>query len=195
MASRCRSDPIMAARSSSRIIRSWGSIRGGCATATPTIGSRTSPLRAINQAHCIRNPEKFDGYSAECWGLTASDSIDGYVAHAPDRDCGVISPTGALASFPYAPAECKRALRHFASRGERLWGEYGFRDAFSPAMDWYADSYLAIDQGPIVVMIENYRSGLLWRLFMSCPETGSASRSSAFLSRRKLLLQRHDKVM
>ncbi len=125
----------------------------------------------INQAYCIRNPEKFDGYSAECWGLTASDSIDGYVAHAPDRDCGVIAPTGALASFPYAPAECKRALRHFASRGERLWGEYGFRDAFSPAMDWYADSYLAIDQGPIVVMIENYRSGLLWRLFMSCPET------------------------
>jgi hypothetical protein len=124
----------------------------------------------VNQAHCIRNPEKFEGYSAECWGLTASDSIEGYVAHAPDRDHGVITPTGALGSFPYAPAECQRALRHFASRGDRLWGEYGFRDAFSPAMDWYADSYLAIDQGPIVVMIENYRSGLLWRLFMSCPE-------------------------
>jgi hypothetical protein len=125
----------------------------------------------INQAHCIRNPEKFDGYSAECWGLTASDSVHGYVAHAPDRDCGVIAPTGAIASLPYSPAESKSALRHFASRGDRLWGEYGFRDAFSPAMDWYADSYLAIDQGPIVVMIENYRSGLLWRLFMSCPET------------------------
>jgi hypothetical protein len=124
----------------------------------------------INQAHCIRNPKKFGGYSAECWGLTASDSIDGYVAHAPDRDHGVITPTGALGSFPYAPAECERALRHFASHGDRLWGEYGFRDAFSPAMDWYADSHLAIDQGPIVVMIENFRSGLLWRLFMSCPE-------------------------
>jgi hypothetical protein len=123
----------------------------------------------INRAHCIRNPEKFDGYSAECWGLTASDSIDGYVAHAPDCDRGVIAPTGALASFPYAPAECNQALRHFASR-DRLWGDYGFRDAFSPAMNWYADSYLAIDQGPIVVMMENYRSGLLWRLFMSCPE-------------------------
>ncbi|NGO53946.1 beta-glucosidase [Mesorhizobium camelthorni] len=124
----------------------------------------------INQAHCIRNPQKFDGYSAECWGLTASDSIDGYVAHAPDRDLGVITPSAALGSFPYAPAECELALRHFASRGDRLWGEYGFRDAFSPALGWYADSYLAIDQGPIMVMIENYRSGLLWRLFMSCPE-------------------------
>ena len=124
----------------------------------------------INQAHCIRNPQKFDGYGADCWGLTASDSIDGYVAHAPDRDLGVITPAAALGSYPYAPAECHRALRHFASRGERLWGVYGFVDAFSPAMDWYADSYLAIDQGPIVIMIENYRSGLLWRLFMSCPE-------------------------
>ncbi|CAH2400446.1 Beta-glucosidase [Mesorhizobium ventifaucium] len=124
----------------------------------------------INRTHCVRNPGKFDGYGADCWGLTASDSIDGYVAHAPDRDLGVITPSGALGSFPYAPAECELALRHFASRGDRLWGEYGFRDAFSPSTGWCADSYLAIDQGPIVVMIENYRSGLLWRLFMSCPE-------------------------
>ena len=137
----------------------------------------------INQAHCIRNPKKFDGYSAECWGLTASDSIHGYVAHAPDHDHGVIAPTGALGSFPYTPAECKRALRHFASRGDRLWGEYGFRDAFSPAVDWYADSYLAIDQGQIVVMIENYRSGLLWRLFMSCPEIQAGLAKLGFSAR------------
>jgi hypothetical protein len=95
----------------------------------------------------------------------------------------VIAPTGALGSFPYTPAECKRALRHFASRGDRLWGECGFRDAFSPAVDWYADSYLAIDQGQIVVMIENYRSGLLWRLFMSCPEIQAGLAKLGFSAR------------
>jgi hypothetical protein len=124
----------------------------------------------INRAYCIANPKGFAGYGADCWGLTASDSIDGYVGHSPSDDRGVISPTAALSSYPYTPRESLAALRHFASLGERLWGEYGFRDAFSHATDWYAPSYLAIDQGPIVGMIENHRSGLLWRLLMSCPE-------------------------
>ena len=124
----------------------------------------------INRTHCIHNPNRFDGYGADCWGLTASDSINGYVAHAPDNDLGVITPTAALSSMPYTPTESLQALRHFCTLGDRLWGDYGFRDAFSVATDWYADSYLAIDQGPQIVMIENHRSGLLWRLFMSCPE-------------------------
>ena len=124
----------------------------------------------INREHCIRNPNGFAGYGADCWGLSASDSVAGYAAHAPDHDLGVITPTAALSSFPYAPEACMDALRGFASLGDRLWTEHGFRDAFSPDSGWDAPSCLAIDQGPIVAMIENYRSGLLWRLVMSCRE-------------------------
>jgi hypothetical protein len=125
----------------------------------------------INRAHCLRNPMGFKGYGADCWGLTASDSPSGYAAHSPVNDLGVISPTAAIASFPYVPEHSIRALRHFYhGLGDRIWGEYGFIDAFSETADWYAESFLAIDQGPIIVMIENARSGLLWKLFMSCPE-------------------------
>jgi hypothetical protein len=127
----------------------------------------------INYSHCVLNPNGWAGYGPSCWGLSASDTIGGYAAHSPTNDLGVISPTAALSSFPYTPAESMRALRHFHDElGGRLFGEYGFKDAFSPARGWTASSYLAIDQGPIVVMIENYRSGLLWRLLMSCPELG-----------------------
>jgi hypothetical protein len=137
----------------------------------------------INYEHCVRNPHGFKGYGAECWGLTASDDHQGYSAHAPDNDLGVISPTAALSSFPYTPEHSMRALRHFYDRlGDRIWGEYGFADAFSETHDWYASSYLAIDQGPIIVMIENYRSGLLWRLFMSCPEIRQGLRRLGFES-------------
>jgi hypothetical protein len=124
----------------------------------------------VNRAYCIANPKGFAGYGADCWGLTASDSIDGYVGHSPTDDRGVITPSAALSSYPYTPNESLAALRHFAALGERLWGAYGFRDAFSHAADWYAPSYIAIDEGPIVVMIENHRSRLLWRLLMGCPE-------------------------
>jgi hypothetical protein len=125
----------------------------------------------INREHCLRNPKGCKGYGPDCWGLTACDNHEGYGAHAPDNDLGVIAPTAALSSMPYAPAESLQALRHFHGRlGAKLWGKYGFKDSFSESRDWVAESYLAIDQGPIVVMIENYRSGLLWRLFMSCPE-------------------------
>jgi hypothetical protein len=130
--------------------------------------NRTHTL--VNRAYCIANPKGFAGYGADCWGLTASDSIDGYVGHSPTDDRGVITPTAALSSYPYTPPESLAALRYFAALGERLWGEYGFRDAFSPAADWYAPSHLAIDQGPIICMIENHRSGLLWRLLTGCPE-------------------------
>ena len=126
---------------------------------------------AINRAHCIANPGGFKGYGADCWGLTASDDPDGYAAHAPLNDNGTISPTAALSSFPYAPADCFAVLRHFlAAHGERIWGRFGFTDAFNETRGWWADTFLAIDQGPIVVMMENYRSGLLWKLFMAAPE-------------------------
>jgi hypothetical protein len=137
----------------------------------------------INLEHCVRNPGGFKGYGADCWGLTASDNHQGYSAHAPDNDHGVISPTAALSSFPYTPEESMRALRHFYDvLGDRIWSEYGFVDAFSETHDWWAQSHLAIDQGPIVVMIENYRTGLLWSLFMSCPEIQDGLRKLGFES-------------
>ena len=125
----------------------------------------------INREHCIRNPNKFKGYSADCWGLTASDTYNGYAAHSPTEDLGTISPTAALSAFPYTPEYSMQALKHFYYKlGDKIWSEYGFVDAFNESKNWVAKSHLAIDQGPIIVMIENYRSGLLWKLFMSCPE-------------------------
>jgi hypothetical protein len=126
----------------------------------------------INYQYCIANPNDFCHYSDKIWGLTASDDPEvGYQAHAPydfsGRDNGTITPTAALSSMPYTPEESLRALHTFYYYlHDKLWGEYGFKDAFNPELNWYADSYLAIDQGPIVVMIENYRTGLLWDVFM-----------------------------
>jgi hypothetical protein len=137
----------------------------------------------INYAHCVANPLRWSGYGEDCWGLTASDDPDGYVAHCPAVDNGTISPTAALASFPYAAPQALRALRHFLGVGAgRLWSRYGFVDAFCETRGWYADTCLAIDQGPIVVMIENYRSGLLWRLGMAVPEVRAGLRSLGFAS-------------
>ncbi|CAN5309751.1 hypothetical protein BH09BAC3_BH09BAC3_10830 [soil metagenome] len=125
----------------------------------------------INHAYCVANPRGWVGYSDENWGLTASDNQNGYSAHSPGNDLGVISPTAALSSFPYTPVESMKALKFFYyTNGDKLWGQYGFYDAYNTTAGWYATSYLAIDQGPIIVMIENYRTGLLWNLFMSSPE-------------------------
>ncbi|PWU01314.1 MAG: beta-glucosidase [Bacteroidetes bacterium] len=138
----------------------------------------------INYNYCKSNPKNYFGYSSSCWGLTASDdNVNGYLAHDPDNDDGVISPTAALSSFPYTPTESMSALKFFYyTIGDKIWGTYGFVDAFSLKDLWYADSYLAIDQGPIVVMIENYRSGLLWNLFMSCPEIKTGMNKLGFQS-------------
>ena len=125
----------------------------------------------INHAYCIDNPKAFKGYGENCWGLTASDTYNGYNAFSPTNDEGTITPTAALSAFPYTPEYSMKALKHFYyDLGDKIWGEYGFVDAFNETKNWYAASYLAIDEGPIVAMIENYRSGLLWKLFMSCPE-------------------------
>lgn len=125
----------------------------------------------INHAYCKANPKDFVGYNGQCWGLTASDGNEGYSAHSPTNDKGVITPTAALSSIAFTPQESKSALNYFYYiLGDRLWGEYGFYDAFNPNENWYATSNIAIDQGPIIIMIENYRTGLLWDLFMSSPE-------------------------
>lgn len=122
----------------------------------------------INYYYAAQNPKNFEGYGENSWGLTASDSYQGYAAHSPTNDLGVITPTAALSSFPYTPEESMAALRHFyEDLHDDLWGKYGFYDAFSEEHDWVSEGYLAIDQGPIVAMIENYRTNLLWNLFMA----------------------------
>jgi hypothetical protein len=137
----------------------------------------------INYAYCVDNPKKFKGYGPNCWGLTASDTYDGYNAFSPTNDWGTITPTAALSAFPYAPDKSMKALRHFYDDlGDKAWSKYGFVDAFNETKNWYAGSYLAIDEGPIVAMIENYRSGLLWRLFMSCPEVQGGLKKLGFQS-------------
>jgi len=131
----------------------------------------------INYEYAQENPNHSKTYSENSWGLTASytkneDGSVGYAAHSPDDDRGVVSPTAAVSSIPYTPEESLRAIRYFyEDQHDLLWGPAGFYDAFSlDDGDWVAERYLAIDQGPIVVMIENYRSGLIWDLFMSAPE-------------------------
>lgn len=146
----------------------------------------------INRGHCIENPLGYKGYGENCWGLTSSYSVPGaapffrgknsekpspsstdvgYAGHKPGFDLGVISPTAALSSMPYAPEDVMPVIRHFyEDLGDKLMGTYGFYDAFSEEYNWCPKRYLAIDQGPIVVMIENYRSGLLWDLFMKNEE-------------------------
>jgi hypothetical protein len=125
----------------------------------------------INYNYCKANPGNKFGYSDSVWGLTASDIPNGYTASSPTNDVGVIAPTAALSSFPYTPVESMKALKFFYYvLGDKIWKEYGFVDAFSLNDPWFANSFLAIDQGPIIVMIENYRTGLLWDLFTSSPE-------------------------
>jgi hypothetical protein len=137
----------------------------------------------INRAHCIANPGGFAGYGVNCWGLSACDGDAGYGAFCPQYDRGVIAPTAALSAMPYAPTESMAVLRHlYEDLGHRLWGRHGFADGFNITRDWVADSNLAIDQGPIVAMIENHRSGLLWQLFMSCTEVRDGLRRLGFTS-------------
>jgi hypothetical protein len=139
----------------------------------------------INHAHCSANPHGHLGYGTECWGLTASDDPDGYAVHEPANDNGTISPTAALSSLPYTPHESLAAIRHFLRRyGNKVWGRYGFVDAFCERRNWYAETFLAIDQGPIVIMMENHRSGLLWKLFMAIPEVQTGLRRLGFTSPR-----------
>lgn len=139
----------------------------------------------INRQWCVENPLEYEGYGKDCWGLTASYSVNGYAGHRPgeETDLGVISPTAALSSFPYTPEYSMEALKNFYyNLGDKIFGSYGFYDAFSIDKNWYPQKYLAIDQGPIVVMIENHRSGLLWELFMSAPEVKEGLKKLGFQS-------------
>lgn len=126
----------------------------------------------INYQYAVQNPQNFEGYGKDCWGLSASysrntDGSLGYAAHSPVNDKGVISPTAAISSIAYTPTESLRAMHYFYQKKDKLLGKAGFYDAFSPEYNfWVAEAYLAIDQGPQIIMIENHRTGLLWNLFM-----------------------------
>jgi hypothetical protein len=135
----------------------------------------------INFEYCRQNPKGFFGYSNSCWGLTASDIPNGYSANQPLADIGVISPTAALSSFPYTPVESMQALKFFYYKlGNKIWSDYGFMDAFSLQERWFSGSTLAIDQGPVIIMIENHRSKLIWNLLGSCPEVKRGMRNLGF---------------
>ncbi|MCM4157211.1 glucoamylase family protein [Gramella sp. AN32] len=126
-------------------------------------------IAKINYRYCVENPNNFEGLGKDSWGLTASDGPWGYKAREPkqENDDGTMAPTGAISSFPYTPEKSMAALKHFyRDNGKFLWGEYGFRDAFNLTEDWVAEIFMGLNQAPMVVMIENYRSGLLWNLFM-----------------------------
>lgn len=137
----------------------------------------------INYEYCKDNPKNFKGYGENSWGLTASDNKDGYSAHSPSNDLGTISPTAALSSFPYTPKESKQALEYFYyKQNKKLWGKYGFCDAFSEQYNWYSNGYIAIDQGPIIAMIENYRTKQLWNLFMKNKDVQNGLKKLGFSS-------------
>jgi len=145
--------------------------------------TQTKAHALINYNYCKANPLGNYGYSENCWGLTASDIQGGYTASSPTNDVGTIAPTAALASMAYTPDESMQALKYFYYKlGNKTWGEYGFYDAFSLKDQWFATSTLAIDQGPIVVMIENYRTKLIWNLFMSAPEVKTGMKNLGFSS-------------
>ena len=121
----------------------------------------------IQYKYCVDNPHHYKGYGENCWGLTSSYSIKGYAGHRPDKDLSVIAPTAAISSIPYTPKKSMNFIKYLYTKQDSLIGKYGPYDAFSLEKNWYLPRYLAIDQGPIPVMIENYRTGLLWNLFMN----------------------------
>lgn len=132
-------------------------------------------MARINLAYCIENPGHHKGYGADAWGMTASDGPWGYAPQEPQLkdDLGNITPTGALASFPYMPESSMAAFKHYYRElGDHVWGIYGPIDAFNPDQDWYSPIYMGLNQAPITVMVENYRTGLVWKLFQSNPEIG-----------------------
>jgi hypothetical protein len=153
----------------------------GLSDAYANYSTQTTNHTLINYNYCKANPNGYFGYSDSVWGLTASDIQNGYTASSPTNDVSYIAPTAALSSFPYTPVQSMQALKfYYYVLGDKIWKDYGFTDAFSLQNQWFADSFLAIDQGPIIVMIENYRTKLLWNLFTSCPEVKTGMLSLGF---------------
>ncbi|MGB5418181.1 glucoamylase family protein [Algibacter sp.] len=140
----------------------------------------------IHHKYAIDNPHNFKGYGDSIWGLTSSYSINGYKGHRPNDDIGVVSPTAAFSSFPYTPKESMKMLKKLYKNHDSLIGKYGPYDAFSFQDNWFTPRYLAIDQGPIPVMIENYRSGFIWNLFMGNKDVQNGLEKLEFTYKKNL---------
>jgi len=133
-------------------------------------------MSLINRAYCIQDPNRWKGFSRNTWGLTAVDGPKGYVPYepTPNLDDGTVAPTGAISAIAYTPDASLLALKHFyRDLGAQLWSIYGFRDAFNLQQNWYSGISMGLNQAPMVVMIENHRTGLVWRNFMANPEIAS----------------------
>lgn len=151
-------------------------------------------IARINLAYCVDDPGHYQGYGANSWGLTASDGPDGYMPHEPrlTLDDGTMTFTGALSSFPYTPEASMAALKHiYRDLGDEAWGVYGPRDAINLSKDWVSPIFMGLNQAPITVMIENYRTGLIWKLFMSNPEIRPMLDRIGFKPDRTALIVRH----
>jgi len=139
----------------------------------------------IHYKYAIDNPKNYKGYGKDIWGFTSSYSVNGYAGHRPGDDLGVVSPTAALSSFPYTPKESMQMLKNLYKNHDSLVGKYGPYDAFSFEHNWYLPRYLAIDQGPIPVMIENHRTGLFWKLFMKNSDVQTGLKKLGFKHENK----------
>lgn len=182
-----KNDPPLGPASGGPMFLSHYSFLGLCPTglqdAYADYGAQVTAHAKRQYQHCTDNPGGFKNYSAKCWGLSSSDDPDGYDAHHILNDNGTISPTAALASMPFTPQESMAALCYFyEERGDELLTPHGFVDAFNDQRGWCADTHLAIDQAPIVIMLENHRSGLLWQLFMQCPDMQHGLKKLGFQS-------------
>ena len=137
-------------------------------------------LALINRAYCIENPWHYSGYGPDCWGLSAGINSGGGMPQ-PNADNGTICCSAALGDFPFTPKESMAALKHFyRDLGAKTWGVYGFYDGFNETENWFQPVWMGLNQAQIVVMIENYRSGLAWKHFMANPEIGAALAAIGF---------------
>ena len=142
----------------------------------------------INQRYCMANPHHWKGYGEDTWGLTAVDGPDGYVPYepTPELDDGTIAPTGAVSAMPYTPEASLAALKHYyRDLGAQVWSIYGFRDALNLEQNWYSGITMGLNQAPMVVMIENYRSGLVWKEYMANMEIRKALQDIGFRSAKE----------
>lgn len=153
---------------------SWlGLAPRGLTDGTVNFFERNRAHALIHYNYALDNPKHHKDYGANLWGFTSSDDpLVGYCSHHPGTpdENGTVSPTAAISSIVYTPEQSMAVIRHlYEDLGEQLFGEYGFYDAYNPSLapeKQVVRHYLAIDQGPIIVMIENYRTGLIWNLMI-----------------------------
>ncbi len=127
-------------------------------------------IALIAHQYAVENPRHFKGYGDNAWGRSAGVNVAGGRS-LPRDDNGTLNIMASLGCFPYTPEESMKALKHYyRDLGGKLWGIYGFRDSYNETENWYQDVYMALNQAPIVIMIENHRTGLVWKNFMKNPE-------------------------